>query len=212
MREIGSSRRRHTICTRGIMMSRTCRSPTASAPSSIANASASSTPRCCASDNTSISWPRSLRPAAARLRVMRMRQRPLAAVLAAGVVLSFAMRAPILLSFAPFNVRVGDTEPAQHAHFASLHALRVALALVIIAHEVQQTVYHHVGPVRPYVLFLRSRFGAQHSRTDHQVAEHTAIAGGNWRRRKRQNVGGFVAPPIAGVEGTTAPLADQQDR
>ena len=140
MRAGGSSRRTETICPRGTMMSRTCRSATSSTPSSMVSASSSSSPRSLASRSMRDEVLAILR-LAREICVILFSQRPVA-------FRSFDM----LLSSSSSGDRDWRSRAPEHGDLAALHAARIGVALVVVADQMQRAVHDEMRPMRAQLL------------------------------------------------------------
>src|SRR5690606_27161993 len=160
-------------CERGTMMSRTCRSATWMAPSTMASASLSSSlfwwaPRSTSSNSSRFlgSWAKAwvifpnqdFCPLIDRSSLMSLTRR------------SFGCPWGLV-----FGIGVGMTQFGQRLAFESFHLVGFGIIDVVIAQQVQAAVDDQVRPVRLQGLALFGGLACHHGYADHQVAQQRDV-------------------------------------
>ena len=190
MRAADSSRRTNTICARGTMMSRTCRSDTSSTPSSMV--SASRRPRRARRHRAarSSSCSRSCGSAASPW-VRRLSQRPV-------VLRSFAIGCAS-------SSRYGFEKPSRRSTAISRRSMRRASRPARDRSQPGAACRARSGApsARAAACPARGPRARSTARADHQLAERPRVARRRLRqrrRRERQHVGRLVPAAVARVE------------
>src|SRR3989338_4499888 len=197
-----------TICERGTMMSRTCRSATWIAPSTMARASLSSSLFWWASRSSARSswrffgsWAKAwgifpsqdFCPLLDRSSLMRV----------------YSVSLARWWSFV-VGVGVGMTQLGEQLLFQAFHFEGFGFVHMVIAEQVQAAVDDQMSPVGVQGLALFGRFAGDHCDADHQVAEQRDIQQFIWHiGRKGQHVGRIVLVPVGAVQFAGFRFVDQ---
>ena len=88
------------------------------------------------------------------------------------------------------RVGVGDAEPGQDAPLQTLHRLRLAVVLVVVAEQMQETVHRKMGEMVANGLAFGPDFARDRLVGDRDVAEHGRPAAASPSRRVRATAAG----------------------
>src|SRR5437868_13662320 len=114
-------------------------------------------------------------------------------------------------------VRIGNTELGQDLLLEGFHRFGVVVLVVIVADQVQETMYRKMAEMMLERLLFVIGFLAHRLIGDRDVAEHArCIAGsaraGGLQRRERQHIGRLVDAAPGQVERANAGVVGQHDR
>src|SRR5262249_43902681 len=136
------------------------------------------------------------------------------ALLPAGSVVVMACSTSSRFGGITVRIGIGDTKPRQYSRFKTLHHRRVGLGLMVVADQMQKTLYNQVDNMVIERQPLIGRFAANRLFREHNVTENqsAAIRGARLCGRKGEDVGRFVLAAKHPVEHTDMRVVGEDER